>query len=165
VANSEAFVQALRTARGVWIPGGGARILETTYRGTRVARELKALLARGGVIAGDSAGAIALGCSMLGWTPDPWGIVVEGLSILPNVTVVPHADAARGYVPATETLKYLVTHPGPVGIVIDQDTALVLNGSAAEAIGAGTVAFVDPVRDKAKPYLVLKGGDKRDLAR
>jgi cyanophycinase len=165
VADSEVFVKPLRAASGVWIPGGGARILETTYRGTRVAQELKALLARGGVIAGDSAGAIALGCSMLGWKPDPWGVIVEGLSILPNATVVPHADAARGYVPADETLKYLVAHPGPVGIVIDQDTALVLNGSAAEAVGVGGVAFVDPAKDKAKPYLVLKGGDKRDLAR
>ena len=90
-------------------------ILENTYRGTRVAHELKALLKRGGVIAGDSAGAVAIGCFALGWTPDPWGIVVEGLSILPNATVLPHADAARGYVPWEETLKYLVAHPGPVG--------------------------------------------------
>ncbi len=165
VANSEEFAKVLRTASGVWIPGGGARILENTYRGTRVAQELSALLARGGVIAGDSAGAIAMGCSMLGWTPDPWGVVTEGLSILPNVTVVPHANAARGYDPADETLKYLVAHPGPVGIVIDEDTALVLNGSAAEAVGAGTVALVDPAKDKARPYVILKGGDKRDLAR
>jgi cyanophycinase len=140
VANSEEFTQVLRTAGGVWIPGGGARILENTYRGTRVARELTALLARGGVIAGDSAGAIALGRSMLGWTPDPWGVVSEGLAILPNATVVPHANVARGYVPADETLKYLVAHPGPVGILIDEDTVLVLNGSAAEAFGTGTVA-------------------------
>src|SRR5205823_5049712 len=80
VANSEEFAKVLRTASGVWIPGGGARILENTYRGTRVAQELKALLARGGVIAGDSAGAIALGSSMLGWTPDPWGVTVQGLA-------------------------------------------------------------------------------------
>jgi cyanophycinase-like exopeptidase len=58
----------------------------------------------------------------------------------------------------------MVAHPGPVGIVIDEDTALVLNGSAAEAIGVGTIALVDPAKDKARPYLVLKGGDKRDLA-
>jgi cyanophycinase len=38
VANSEEFARVLRTARGVWIPGGGARILEDTYRGTLVAR-------------------------------------------------------------------------------------------------------------------------------
>lgn len=165
VANSEEFVQVLRTAGGVWIPGGGARILENTYRGTLVARELRALLARGGVIAGDSAGAFAIGCFALGWTPDPWGIMVEGLAILPNVTVLPHASGARGYVPWQETLKYLVAHPGPVGVVIDENTALVLKGSAAEVIGAGNVALVDPAKHKVKPYLVLKAGDARDIAK
>jgi cyanophycinase-like exopeptidase len=48
VANSESFVSVLRTARGVWISGGGARLLETTYRDTLVARELRALLAPAG---------------------------------------------------------------------------------------------------------------------
>src|SRR5258705_230608 len=107
VANSEVLAKVLRVATGVWIPGGGARILENTYRGTLVEHELKALLARGGVIAGDSAGAVAIGRFALGWTPDPWGILVDGLSILPNATVVPHADRARGYVPSEETLKFL----------------------------------------------------------
>ena len=165
VADSEDFTRVLRTASGVWIPGGGARILENTYRGTLVTRELKALLARGGVIAGDSAGAIAIGCFALGWTPDPWGILVDGLSILPNATVVPHADMARGYVPWEETLKYLATHPGPVGVVIDENTGLVLKGSVAEVIGAGRVALVDPTKDKRKPYLVLKAGETHDVAK
>ena len=117
------------------------------------------------MVAGDSAGAIAIGCFALGWTPDPWGIVVDGLSILPNATVVPHANAARGYVPSEETLKYLVEHPGPVGVTIDENTALVLNGSAAEVIGIGRVTLVDPTKDKAKPYLVLKAGDTTDVAK
>jgi len=165
VANSEEFAKVLRSAGGVWIPGGGSRILENTYRETLVARELKALLARGGVIAGDSAGAIALGCFALGWTPDPWGVLVEGLAILPNATVLPHASGARGYLPWEETLKYLVAHPGPVGVVIDENTALVLKGSAAEVIGDGGVALVDPAKDKVKPYLVLKAGDMHDSAK
>jgi cyanophycinase len=164
-ADSEAFAKTLREARGVWIPGGAFRLLENTYRDTRVASELKSLLARGGVIAGDSAGAIAIGCFALGWTPDPWGIVVEGISILPRATVVPHANIAQGYVPWEETLKYLTAHPGPVGIVIDENTVLVLQRSATEVIGIGTVALVDPAKDKAKPYLVLKAGDTRDVAK
>jgi cyanophycinase len=165
IANSTEFVKALRTAGGVWIPGGGARILENTYRGTLVERELRELLARGGVIAGDSAGAIAIGCFALGWTPDPWGIINDGLAILPNATVLPHASGARGYTPWEETLKYLVSHPGPVGVVIDENTALVLNGSQAEVLGSGSVALVDPAKDKAKPYLVLKAGEARDIAK
>jgi cyanophycinase len=165
VANSDSFVRSLRAARGVWIPGGGARILENTYRGTLVARELAAVLARGGVLVGDSAGAIALGCFMLGWTPDPWGIVVDGLAALPRVAVIPHANAARGYSPADETLKYLIAHPGPVGAVIDENTALVLKGTSAEVIGVGSAVLIDPAKDKTKPYLVMRAGGTRDVSR
>jgi cyanophycinase-like exopeptidase len=81
------------------------------------------------------------------------------------VTVLPHASGARGYLPWEETLKYLVANPGPVGVVIDENTALVLKGSAAEVIGAGSVAFVDPAKDKAKPYLVLKAGATQELSK
>jgi cyanophycinase len=158
VADGEDLASVIRSASGIWIPGGGARILEKTYRGTRVARELAAVLARGGVIFGDSAGAIALGCFALGWTPDPWGVLVDGLSILPRVTVVPHASAARGYMPANETLTYLVAHPGPTGLVIDENTALVITAGTAQVIGSGTVAFVDPARNPRKAYRVLKAG-------
>jgi hypothetical protein len=29
----------------------------------------------------------------------------------------------------------------------------------------GSIALVDPTKDKAKPYLILKASDKRDLAK
>ena len=49
-------------------------------------RELKALLDRGGVLAGDSAGAITLGCFWLSW-PTPTsdlGKITDGLCLLPE---------------------------------------------------------------------------------
>ena len=165
IANSEEFAKLLREAGGVWIPGGGARLLEQTYGGTLVERELRAVLARGGVLAGDSAGAIALGCYSLGWTPDPWGILSTGFAALPHATVLPHASAAQGYVPWEETLRYLAAHPGPTGLVIDENTAIILKGSDAEVVGAGSVALVDAAKDKVKPYLVLRSGDIRNMAR
>jgi cyanophycinase len=158
VADGEELAKLLHDARGVWIPGGGARILENTYRGTRVARELTALLDRGGVIFGDSAGSIALGCYAMGWTPTPWGIVVTGLSVLPFATIIPHASAARGYVPIDEALKYLVSHPGPTGVIIDENTALVVSNGVAQVIGSGAVSLIDPARNKQAPYAVLHEG-------
>jgi cyanophycinase len=165
VADSDAFVKPLREARGVWIPGGGGRILERTYRGTRVAQELAAVLTRGGVLLGDSAGAIAIGCFMLGWKPDPWGIVVDGLAVLPHATIVPHANRAQGYVPADETLGYLVRHPGPTGVIIDENTALVLHGPSADVVGVGNVALVDPAKNAKQPFLSLRAGSVTDLSK
>lgn len=56
-ANSEGFVEPLRHASGVWIDGGRQWRLADTYLGTAVEREIKALLMRGGVVGGSSAGA------------------------------------------------------------------------------------------------------------
>ena len=60
-ANSEAFVEALRHARGVWFPGGRQWRLADAYLDTRVHDELRGVLDRGGVVGGSSAGATILG--------------------------------------------------------------------------------------------------------
>ena len=50
----------LATATGVWLAGGDQALLTDAYRGTAVQRELRRLLARGGVIGGTSAGAAVM---------------------------------------------------------------------------------------------------------
>jgi cyanophycinase len=51
-ADSPEFVAPLRRATGVWIDGGRDANLWDAYVGTRVETEIKALLGRGGVVAG-----------------------------------------------------------------------------------------------------------------
>jgi cyanophycinase-like exopeptidase len=60
-ADSDAFLAPLRAARGVFIDGGRQWRLVDSYLGTKTQRELENLLARGGVIAGTSAGATIQG--------------------------------------------------------------------------------------------------------
>jgi cyanophycinase-like exopeptidase len=52
-----------------------------------------------------------------------------------------------------------------LGVVIDEDTVLMLKGSRAEVIGVGSVVLVDPAKNKVNPYIVLKAGDARDIAK
>jgi cyanophycinase len=61
VADSESFVAPLQNATGVFIGAGNAGRLASAYLGTRTQKELQALIDRGGVIFGSSAGAIILG--------------------------------------------------------------------------------------------------------
>src|SRR5712692_4992798 len=56
-ANSNQFVEPLRRVSGVWIDGGRQPKLVDAYLDTAVEREIKSLLARGGVVGGSSAGA------------------------------------------------------------------------------------------------------------
>lgn len=166
VANSEAFVKILRSANGVFFPGGASRVLDETYHGTLVARELQALLKRGGVVAGDSAGAITIGCFWLGWTSptSDFGKITDGLCLLPQVTVTPHAQRIGDE--WTDTiLKYVSAHPPTIGINIEENTALVLRGSAAEVLGKGSVSVFDTAKDKTKAYLRLSAGERHDFAK
>ncbi len=170
IANSEEFVKILRSANGVFLTGGASRVLDNTYHGTLVERELKALLKRGGVLAGDSAGAITLGCFWLDWaTPtSPLGKVSEGLCVLPQVTVTPHVqkvDVKTGDERTDEIFQYVSAHPETIAINIQGNTFLVLQGSLAEVAGQGVVSVFDNARDKTKAYLRLAAGERRDLAK
>lgn len=69
VANSEKFVEPLQHASGVWFEGGRQWRLVDAYLGTRVEREIKALLARGGIVGGSSAGATIQGSFLVRGDP------------------------------------------------------------------------------------------------
>ncbi|HPH21077.1 MAG TPA: cyanophycinase, partial [Haliscomenobacter sp.] len=64
-ADDPGFVAALRKATGIWFTGGRHWRLADSYLNTLAHREFKALLARGGVIAGTSAGATIQGSFMV----------------------------------------------------------------------------------------------------
>jgi cyanophycinase-like exopeptidase len=71
----------------VHFPGGDPDLIPSLYPGTAALAALLAVLARGAVVAGASAGAMALGS----WTWTPGG-GVAGLGLVPGILVVPHAD-------------------------------------------------------------------------
>jgi cyanophycinase len=160
IANSDSFATVLKSATGVFMTGGESMLLQKIYRGTRVEAELRALLGRGGIVAGDSAGAITIGCMWLTWLPDPFGKRTDELCLLPNVAVSPHANAARGFEVGKEVLTYLNSHPTVIGIDIDENTMLVLNQTGAEVIGKGHVSILDVTRNKKEPVLIITT-DKR----
>jgi cyanophycinase len=68
-ANSDGFAEPLRHASGVFIDGGRQWRLADVYLGTAVEREIKALLARGGVVCGGSAGATIQGSFLVRGAP------------------------------------------------------------------------------------------------
>ena len=76
-ANSQGFVEPLRRASGVWIDGGRQWRLADAYLGTAVETEIKALLNRGGVVCGSSAGATIQGSYLVRGAPAGSGIVMS----------------------------------------------------------------------------------------
>ena len=93
VADSDAFVAPLRSANCVWIPGGDPQLLFGVYPKTRVQVELQGILKRGGIVAGDSAGAMVIGQGLLGLDLDhperTPAALQRGLGLLRDAFVVP----------------------------------------------------------------------------
>src|SRR2546423_8621517 len=69
-ANAASFVAPIKRAHGVWLSSGNAGRLASAYLDTLTERELASLLARGGVIGGNSAGAIIQGSYTVRGRPD-----------------------------------------------------------------------------------------------
>jgi cyanophycinase len=166
VADLEAFASPLREADGVWISGGRQYRLVDVYLGTRTHEELEAVLARGGVIGGNSAGASVLASYLMRGSEEGNTIVVdadrtEGFGFLRGVALDQHL-LARGR--EDDLLGVLRVRPELLGIGIDEGTAMVVTGDLASVMGEGSVAiydFTDPLA--LIPLRYLRDGAVYDL--
>jgi cyanophycinase len=165
VADSEAFVAPLREARGVWFPGGRQWRLADSYLGTRTHRELLALLDRGGVIGGTSAGASIQASLLVRGAPEGNHILLapshaEGLGFLRNTAIDQHLLARNRQ---DDLLQVLEAYPALLGIGIDEGTAIVVRGDVFEVVGASRVAVYGGEDDDGPGYVLLSPGARYDL--
>lgn len=166
IADSPTFVAPIRTARGVWLSGGNPGRLAAAYLGTRTQKELEALLARGGVIGGESAGAIMQGSYTVRGRPDKPVLMVKGrergFGFVANVAINPHLSSQKR---ENELVTVLDQYPNLLGIGIDDDTGLVMKNGRAEVFGLGRVAIYDNRKHQDGWYFWLRPGDQFDLCR
>lgn len=124
-AEDAAFCQAVGEADLIYLSGGKPGYLSGTVGGSRLEHAIWSAHARGAVLAGCSAGAMALAerhfefrRGKLIW-PVRWR---EGFGLVPNVSVLPHYDAFP------EPLSLLLALQAPRGstvIGLDEETAIV----------------------------------------
>jgi len=165
-ADTEEFVRPINEARGVFFPGGRQWRLADSYLNTRTHKELFALLDRGGVIGGSSAGATIQGSFLVrGDTKGNATMIgdhVEGFGFLKNVGIDQHLIKRNRQFDMIEVIE---KHPDLLGIGIDEDTAIVVRGDRFEVIGQGYVAIYDAkklIPPDGKFYF-LAPGDLFDL--
>ncbi|HWZ43553.1 MAG TPA: cyanophycinase [Candidatus Saccharimonadales bacterium] len=171
-ADSSEFVGPLRHASGVWIEGGRQWRLADAYLGTSVEREIKALLARGGVVGGSSAGATIQGSYLVrgasGDAKDPDGdntIMMAkghevGFGLLPNSAIDQHVIARHR---ENDLNSVMAAHPGLLGLGIDESTAVVVHGDEFEVIGLSKVLVHDGKPHGDREYSILSAGQKFNL--
>lgn len=166
VADTEAFVEPLRDATGVWFVGGRPWRLVDAYLGTLSEDEIHRLLDRDGVVGGTSAGASIMASFLLRGAVEDNDIIVDpryatGFGFLKGVAVDQHVVARDRQV---DMLKVLRQRPDLLGIGLDEGTAIVVRGNRAEVMGRSRVAFYDP-RDRYRLFRWLAPGEVYDLAR
>ena len=164
-ADTEAFVAPLKTARGVWFGGGRQWRLVDAYMGTRTQREIEAVLARGGVIGGSSAGATIQGSYLVRGAREGNHIMMakgyeQGFGYLRGVAVDQHL-LPRGR--ADDLVEVIDKKPELLGLGIDEPAAVVVQGDRLEVIGKSVVGIYDGKDHDGKKYYFLATGDQFDL--
>lgn len=166
-ADTEAFAKPLATARGVFFGGGRQWRLADSYLNTRVHRALQGVLDRGGVLGGSSAGATILGSFLVrGDTKGNELMVgdhVEGFAFLKNSAIDQHLLRRNRQFDLIDVIQ---ARPTLLGIGIDEDTAIVVDGDRFDVIGQGYVAIYDAKRmTPGRGFYFLAPGDRYDLAK
>ncbi len=146
-ANTASFVAPLKEARGVWFTGGRQWRIADSYLGTLTESEFRAVLDRGGVIGGSSAGATIQGSYLARGDTNTNTVMMgdheQGFAYIGNVAIDQHVLVRNRQFDLIEIIE---AHPELLGLGIDEDTAIVVNGNEFEVIGQGYVAIYDSSR-------------------
>ena len=166
-ADSEAFVRPIREAGGVWFPGGRQWRIADSYLDTRTEEELHRVLERGGVIGGSSAGASIQGSYLIRGDTRTNTIMMgdheEGFGFLRNVGVDQHLLRRNRQFDMLEVMEAM---PDLLGIGIDENTAIVVQGDEFEVIGESYVVIYDTGAqiDTGGDFYFLAPGDRFNMA-
>jgi cyanophycinase len=143
-ADTEKFVEPLKTATAVWLGGGRQWRFADAYLNTRTQKELFAVLDRGGVIGGSSAGATIQGSFLVRGDTAGNELIegdhVVGLGFLKNAAIDQHILRRNRQF---DLIPLVESHPELLGIGIDESTAIVVQHDQFEVIGASYVAITD----------------------
>lgn len=135
------LVEALARASAIYLSGGNPAYLARTLAGTPFWRELETELDRGLAYAGCSAGVACLtertydtGVTELG--PDLWQ---PGLGVVRGVLFGPHWDIVDSWIPGARRFILASVPAGAVFVGIDEETAIVGDGTSWSVLGRGGV--------------------------
>ena len=157
-------------AAGIFFSGGDQLRITSQIGDTGIEAKVRSLFERGGLVAGTSAGAAAMSETMLvkGTSGESHRIgdlhMSPGLGLIRDVIIDQHF-AERGRF--GRLLGAVAHNPRVLGLGIDEDTAVVVEGDSLAVIGNGAVYVVDGQHvthsnvAEARPERVLSMHDVR----
>lgn len=153
------ILKKITTAGAVWISGGQQQRLAEAWISTDLPRQLQELVVKGGIIAGNSAGAAILADLMITSGPAT-SVTADGWNLLPD-TVVDQHFTERGR--AQRSLHAIQQNPGHVGLDIDENTAVLFQQRRLVVLGGGTVSVMLAAgHGRPQSTITLNSGDVAD---
>lgn len=144
--HDEGKLSAFEGAAGVFFSGGDQLRIASQIGDTPIERRVWEIHRAGGLIAGTSAGASVMSETMLigGASSESHRIgdlnMAPGLGLIRNAIIDQHF-AERGRI--GRLLGAVAHNPRILGVGIDEDTAIVVEGQKFQVLGAGAVYVVD----------------------
>jgi cyanophycinase len=159
-ANDKQYLAALAEATGVWITGGNQARLASLYGNTEVNKALSAVLERGGVIGGTSAGASVMSQKMIDHGESE-AVLAAGFGLVRQAVIDSHFSQRRRH---SRLLSALEQHPEQLGLGIDENTAVVIHSNLVQVLGDSSATICIP-HNSGKSAVVyrLDPGEKAAL--
>ncbi len=146
----------LATASLIHLPGGDPDVIPTLYPDTPAWAAIIAALDSGAVLAGASAGAMAL--AEWTWTP---GGGLPGLGLVPGVIVAPHTDADSW---STSVARFGAEVPRHLAVLgLGERTAVIVQGDRGPwtVVGEGEVRWLSiAARARGDGPIIAREGDR-----
>jgi cyanophycinase len=153
-------IALMRNAKGLYFGGGDQQLIANAYAGTKLYDEFIALLNRGGVIMGTSAGATIMGSLMVGG--DARDDISKkyafnpAFSFMTNTALDQHVLARNRQFDLIPVIEH---YPGTLGIGMDESTAIIVEAGQFKVWGNSYAMLYDPkdwAEQKKKWGAVLK---------
>jgi cyanophycinase len=166
-ADTDEFIEPLKTAGGVFFFGGRQWRLVDSYGDTKSEEAFREVLERGGVIGGSSAGASIQGSFLVRGDTRSNTVMMgdhqRGFGYLRNVGIDQHVLRRNRQFDMVEVIE---AHPELLGIGLDEDTAIVVQGDRAQVIGRSYALIYDNQSTTGTDgkFYFLSPGDRINLA-
>ena len=166
-------IELVKNAKGIFFGGGDQDLIAAAYGGTQLYKEFIALLDRGGVIMGTSAGATIMGSLLVGGDaridltkPYPFQ---PAFSFVKNMAIDQHVLARNRQF---DLIPVIENNPGNIGVAIDESTAIIVEAGKFKVWGLSYALIYDSLdweKQKKewgkviKPFKILGSGDGYDF--
>jgi cyanophycinase len=166
-------IELVRNAKGIFFGGGDQDLIAAAYGETRLYKEFIALLERGGVIMGTSAGATIMGSLLVGGDarkdltkPYPFK---PAFSFVKNMAIDQHVLVRNRQF---DLIPVIENNPSNIGVAIDESTAIIVEAGKFKVWGLSYALLYDPldwgkqqkeIGKVIKPFKMLGSGDGYDF--